>query len=249
MSTGARDGRLPPHRRAAHRVRGREVEVGRRHRLRRRRGLPLHLRPQEGHDHLGRRQHLPGRDRGGAPRVHPQVLDVAVFGIPDDEWGESVYCIVQAKPGQTIDLDELRAFAGSQHGEVQACRAATRSATSCPAPTPASCSSASSATSSGPTAPSELGGAHAPDVRRARSGCAPRNRRDGASTTRWSVTVFPLVDRGSNRPNGMNGRCSPVRAVRHLADPFARPTDTAAITRRNRARSPECFRDSMLTAE
>ena len=41
---------------------------------------------------------------------HPQVLDVAVFGIPDDEWGESVYCIVQAKPGQTIDLDELRAF-------------------------------------------------------------------------------------------------------------------------------------------
>jgi acyl-CoA synthetase (AMP-forming)/AMP-acid ligase II len=33
-----------------------------------------------------------------------------VFGIPDDEWGESVYAIVQAKPGETIDLDELRAF-------------------------------------------------------------------------------------------------------------------------------------------
>ena len=31
---------------------------------------------------------------------HPQVLDVAVFGIPDDEWGESVYCIVQAKAGR-----------------------------------------------------------------------------------------------------------------------------------------------------
>ena len=42
---------------------------------------------------------------------HPQVLDVAVFGIPDDEWGESVYCIVQAKDGATIDLDELRTFA------------------------------------------------------------------------------------------------------------------------------------------
>jgi long-chain acyl-CoA synthetase len=42
---------------------------------------------------------------------HPQVLDVAVFGTPDDEWGESVYCIVQPKPGETIDLDELRAFA------------------------------------------------------------------------------------------------------------------------------------------
>ena len=36
---------------------------------------------------------------------HPQVLDVAVFGIPDDEWGESVYAVVQPKPGETIDLD------------------------------------------------------------------------------------------------------------------------------------------------
>ena len=42
---------------------------------------------------------------------HPQVLDVAVFGIPDDEWGESVYCVVQAKDGQDLDLDDLRAFA------------------------------------------------------------------------------------------------------------------------------------------
>ena len=42
---------------------------------------------------------------------HPQVLDVAVFGIPDDEWGESVYCIVQAKAGETIDLDDLAAYA------------------------------------------------------------------------------------------------------------------------------------------
>ena len=42
---------------------------------------------------------------------HPQVMDVAVFGIPDDEWGESVFCILQPKPGETIDLDEMRAFA------------------------------------------------------------------------------------------------------------------------------------------
>ena len=32
--------------------------------------------------------------------AHPQVLDVAVFGIPDDEWGESVYAIVQAEAGR-----------------------------------------------------------------------------------------------------------------------------------------------------
>ena len=42
---------------------------------------------------------------------YPALIDVAVIGIPDDEWGESVYCIVQAKPGATIDLDDLRAFA------------------------------------------------------------------------------------------------------------------------------------------
>jgi acyl-CoA synthetase (AMP-forming)/AMP-acid ligase II len=42
--------------------------------------------------------------------AHPQVLDVAVFGIPDEEWGERVHAIVQAKSGETIDLDELRAF-------------------------------------------------------------------------------------------------------------------------------------------
>jgi acyl-CoA synthetase (AMP-forming)/AMP-acid ligase II len=45
---------------------------------------------------------------------HRQILDAAVFGIPDEEWGESVYAIVQAKPGENIDLDELRAFA-EQH--------------------------------------------------------------------------------------------------------------------------------------
>jgi acyl-CoA synthetase (AMP-forming)/AMP-acid ligase II len=43
--------------------------------------------------------------------AHPQVLDVAVFGIPDDEWGERVHAIVQAKSGQTIDVEELRTFA------------------------------------------------------------------------------------------------------------------------------------------
>jgi len=42
--------------------------------------------------------------------AHPQVMDAAVFGIPDDEWGERVHAVVQAKPGATLDLDELRAF-------------------------------------------------------------------------------------------------------------------------------------------
>jgi long-chain acyl-CoA synthetase len=42
--------------------------------------------------------------------AHPQVLDAAVFGIPDDEWGESVYAVVQPKSGETVDLAELQVF-------------------------------------------------------------------------------------------------------------------------------------------
>jgi fatty-acyl-CoA synthase/long-chain acyl-CoA synthetase len=54
---------------------------------------------------------------------HPQVIDVAVFGIPDDEWGERVHAIVQAKPGESIDLDELRAFAEQRLGGYKRPRA------------------------------------------------------------------------------------------------------------------------------
>ena len=45
---------------------------------------------------------------------HPQILDVAVFGIPDDEWGERVHAVVQPKPDQTIDIEELRIFAAAR---------------------------------------------------------------------------------------------------------------------------------------
>jgi fatty-acyl-CoA synthase/long-chain acyl-CoA synthetase len=42
--------------------------------------------------------------------AHTQILDAAVFGIPDDEWGERVHAIVQAKPGEVIDIEELTLF-------------------------------------------------------------------------------------------------------------------------------------------
>jgi acyl-CoA synthetase (AMP-forming)/AMP-acid ligase II len=45
---------------------------------------------------------------------HPKVLDVAVFGIPDEEWGESVYCIVQPKVKGELDLGDLEAFVSAR---------------------------------------------------------------------------------------------------------------------------------------
>ena len=109
------DGRLPPHRRAAHRADGPE-----RRRTSWKSVGDVAYVDDEGYVYICDRKkdmiisggvNIYPAEIEAVLYAHPQVLDVAVFGIPDDEWGERVHAIVQAKPGETIDLDELRAFA------------------------------------------------------------------------------------------------------------------------------------------
>jgi acyl-CoA synthetase (AMP-forming)/AMP-acid ligase II len=42
---------------------------------------------------------------------HPDIADVAVFGIPSEEWGESVHAVVVARPGRALTPEAVVAFA------------------------------------------------------------------------------------------------------------------------------------------
>ena len=53
---------------------------------------------------------------------HPAVEDVAVFGVPDEDWGERVHAAIQIRPGHTLTADEVRAFAREHLADYKAPR-------------------------------------------------------------------------------------------------------------------------------
>jgi long-chain acyl-CoA synthetase len=45
---------------------------------------------------------------------HPSITDVAVFGIPDPDWGQRIMAVIEPAPRTMVDLDDVREFAGRQ---------------------------------------------------------------------------------------------------------------------------------------
>ena len=42
---------------------------------------------------------------------HPRIFDVAVFGIPDEQWGEKVHATIVVQPGETLSEEQVVEFA------------------------------------------------------------------------------------------------------------------------------------------
>ena len=46
-----------------------------------------------------------------ALELHPDIYEVAVFGIPNEEWGEAVHATVVIRPGSAVSTEEVAAHA------------------------------------------------------------------------------------------------------------------------------------------
>ena len=100
------------------RRRGPALHPHRRHRPLRRGRLPDPDGPPQGHDHLGRLQHLPERPRGGAARASRGGGGRRRRRARRAAWGETPVAFV-VPAGRPVDAEALRAWANARLGKLQ----------------------------------------------------------------------------------------------------------------------------------
>ena len=58
----------------------------------------------------GKRPYFLDREVERVLAEHPAVMEVAIIGVPDDQWGEAVKAVVSLHPGTTATPEELIAY-------------------------------------------------------------------------------------------------------------------------------------------
>ena len=85
------------------------------------------------------------REIENALYLNEAVADCAVFGVPDDKWGESLVAVVQTASGASLSADEVVAWCREHLADYKRPRRGSSSTSSRATPTARSSSASSAA--------------------------------------------------------------------------------------------------------